>query len=292
MDKLRSQRGQGLILALIVVAFSAAVISFAYLSSTTLLGVRYGEQRALDLYASDAGVEHALWRLRYESGFAGSLASPASYTETFNSRNTSITVTSVNASLPSTCILAPPESGGHLAICTMVSPRYVTPNQLTTFTYRMSIENHGTSRVHLYDLGDLLPPGFAYVTDSASSTGILRSPGPILLGLPTITIVSGRQQVVWSFDPPRPYVESGTTATVTFQATATLSEGTYNDDAWVTDADWVSGVPTSIGDVTPYTPIVAAWPEFDITSAAGALAVKARAKLPDTGIVILSWQVD
>jgi len=50
-----------------------------------------------DHYAADAGVEHAIWRLTYESGFTQTVASgsPIVYSITVNGRTVMITVTQV-----------------------------------------------------------------------------------------------------------------------------------------------------------------------------------------------------
>ncbi|MBI4337444.1 MAG: DUF11 domain-containing protein, partial [Chloroflexi bacterium] len=181
-----------------------------------------------------------------------------------------------------------PSQGNRVVISTTVSPSSVTPGQFTTFTYTLLIENVGTSRLHLEQIGSLLPPGFVYVPGSISSTGIQTSQGALVLGEPTVTMVEGRAQHVWDFGTPLPWLESGATARVGLQAAATPLEGTYSSEAWVrVSAEQLGQVSTGEAGA-----VVAAWPQLDITASSGRVRLLVRAKVQDTDVVIVSWQVE
>lgn len=277
-------------MALILLGVSALlVVPFVSYGSTVLLGARKQEAQAMDRHAADAGAEHALWRIKYDSDFVSSLSPSADYTQSFNGRTTSITVTAAATPTPMpTPTPEPSTSGGRVTIAATVDPNSITPGQPTTFTYTLYIDNVGTARVHLVQIGDLLPSSFTYVAGSALSTGISKSGGDFVLGEPATTTVDGQQQLTWDYAAPLPWVDGGTTAVVNLQATATPTSGTYPNTAWV-EAD-----PDSIGVVSTgsSSPIVAGWPEFDVAAAAGSVTIKARARLPDNGVFILSWKVE
>ncbi len=288
-----SEKGQVWALTLMVLAASSLlVVPTMSWGSTSLRSSNAAQQRVQDRYSSDAGVEHALWRLQYQSGFSNAVVTPVAYSQSVNGRSASITVIAVATPVPPTPTPTPTPSGtsgGHISIVSQVSPSTITPYQATTFTYTLYIQNYGTSKVHLDDVGDLLPSTFSYVAGSVTNNGITKGSGNITLGAPAITIVNGQQQLLWSFSTPKPYVESGVTAVVTLKATATPAPGTYLNDAWVDPS------PDTFGTITASTgfasPVLALWPTYDIISTAGKVTTKARAELQTSGAVIKSWQV-
>lgn len=285
MDSFRSEKGViwGLTLALLALGALVAV-PVARLGSTAALGSNKATQQVWDRYSADAGIEHALWRIQYQSGFQGSLNPTVTYTQSYNGRTVSLTVTAQTPPPP------PPSpcqsgTGGQICISSSVSPASVTANVFQTFTYTLTIRNTGTSNVHLEEIGDLLPSTFSYSNGSAASSGIQFQQGQVL-GEPTLGTQSGRQQLKWSFSSPLPFISAGQTATVTFQATATPPPGTYTNDAWVTAS------AESIGEVGTgeTSPIVSSWPQFDLTSTAGSTTIRVRAEKQDIGMRIRSWQ--
>ena len=274
---------------MVLAASALLVVPVASWTSTALLGSRRAEQRLHDRYASDAGVEHALWRVQYESGFADSLSPSVGYNQSFNGLATSIVVAAVATPIPQhTPTPAPTQSGAHAAVAPVVDPNSTTPGQPESFSYTLYIRNFGTAKVHTEIIGDTLPPGFTYSAGSVSSSGITKGSEPLVLGEPAIAIVAGSQQLTWQFTAPLPEIGAGTTATVEFGATASPAEGSYANEAWIETPPQQLGVVSS----GPGSPVLAAWPQFDITSAGGLVTIKARAHKPDGGVVILSWQVE
>jgi hypothetical protein len=94
----RGESGQALILALLALTLGILLVAgFMYFASTSQLATKAAREQATDRYSSDAGVEHALWRLTNEITFTESLTSgsPATYTITLNGQTVVITVTRV-----------------------------------------------------------------------------------------------------------------------------------------------------------------------------------------------------
>lgn len=284
---MKDERGQVLPLALATLAIGIlTVVPFLKYTSTSLSGCRTTERITTELYSADAAAEHAIWRIKYDAGFADSLTEEnpaAQYNITINSMEVLNTVTM-------TLREAPPDSEGggdgsqswRIDVDTSVEPISAPLGELTTFTYTIYIVNVSTSTVHLEDIGDLLPEGFEYV--SPSSSGVTTAE-------PTVEYVEGRQQLTWTFAPPMPSVDAGETATQVFQATAILTEeGIYWNEAWIT------GSPDSVGEIqggssapvgggcSPYL--------YDVTSSAGGRGIRARVEIVDTEVRILSWQID
>jgi hypothetical protein len=125
------------------------------------------------------------------------------------------------------------------------------PNQLTTFTYILNIENVDNSTLHMRNIRDILPQGgFRYLFNSASYTitdepfdplndnfafldgGILMSDGDLM----ATVLENDRQELTWSDpggggDPKWMLAQAGAatdTLIIRFQVLANLdSSGTY-----------------------------------------------------------------
>lgn len=94
----REESGQVLVMALIALAVGVLLVAaFLAYASTSQRASQGAREAMVDHYAADAGVEHAIWRLTYESGFTQTVASgsPIVYSITVNGRTVMITVTQV-----------------------------------------------------------------------------------------------------------------------------------------------------------------------------------------------------
>jgi hypothetical protein len=70
------EKGQALVIVLALVAFGALVITpFLSHADSGLIGSRLYGKAISQQYSADAGVEHAIWRLKYK-GLAGNLTAP------------------------------------------------------------------------------------------------------------------------------------------------------------------------------------------------------------------------
>ena len=280
------ERGQVFPLVLFVLAIGVLVtVPFLSQASSSLIGSRVYGQVVTEQYSCDAGVEHAIWRLKYESGFADSLTAEnpmANYSINVNGMTENITVTRTGGESPPE---SPPPGGPQawrIEVAKSVEPDSAPLGQPTTFTYTIYIENVGTSTVHMEEISDLLPEGFTY--KAGSSQGVSTAD-------PTIEIEDGQQKLFWTLPLPHPSVGGGETVTQVFQATATLEE---EDIYWNTA--WVTLTPDSIGTVgtgssapvgggsSPYG--------YDITSSGGETSATASVSITDTGVSIQQWRVE
>ena len=131
-----------------------------------------------------------------------------------------------------------PTCAGGLAVTKAIDPQEADPGVLTTFTYTISVDNTMSVDYLPRHIVDLLPPGFTYVDGSASDPAI--NSGGLWLDEPAkkLQADSGRWHLNWHVHS-NAIVPAGTTATHTFQATATLDPGyTYSNSAWT---DWKDG---------------------------------------------------
>ncbi|MEK7682179.1 MAG: hypothetical protein AAB369_05060, partial [Chloroflexota bacterium] len=242
----RDERGQVLALVLIVLAVGTLMAtSFLTAESADLLSARESSAHLSNRTAADAGVEHGIWRVRYDPTFVAGLpvSTPVSYQKTVDGMPVTISVTLVPTPTPvaTSTPVSTPQPGHNIQVGKTVTPAYAPPGQTTVFTYTIQISNTGTATIKLEQVWDILPQGFTYVP--GSSSGITTTE-------PTLTMQSGQQNVTWEFDSPHPSIPSGQARTQVFQATATPQDGIYHNEAWVeTPSD--SDNPASSGDTAP-----------------------------------------
>lgn len=283
----RDEKGQALTLVLAAMAIGTLLIApFLTQANTTLLSSRDYAQAIIRQYSADAGVEHAIWRLNYEPGFADSLtpANPTTnYPITVNNTIVNINVTWVEI-IPPPNPPPPPEGpeADRIQMSKSVAPNSAPVSQQATFTYVISIDNVATSVVKIAEVRDLLPTGFSYV--AGSSSGITTAD-------PTIELEGGQQKLRWIFPVPKPDVAAGQVVTLTFQAIATLQMDIYWNETWAAlDPEGIgtrgtgSTAPVGGGGMSPYG--------YDILSNAGGTAIRARVTMNDIGVPILSWKVE
>ncbi len=261
-------------------------VPFLGQASASLIGSRTYGQSMTELYSADAGVEHAIWQLKYD-GLADSLTAEnptANDSITINNMTGDITITRVEETFPPEPAPPPGPEGPQawrVQISKSVEPESAPVGQPTIFTFTIYIENVSTSEIHVEEFRDLLPVEFMY-TEMVS--------GLITYAELTQNLVDGQWELVWDFSPPYDVIGAGEIETQVFQATATLSE---EDIYWNTA--WVTGVPSSIGTVgtgstAPVGGGEASAYAYDIVSSAEGTTIRARASLTDTGVNILSWE--
>ena len=165
-----SESGVTLILVLMLIAaVGLLVIPVVYVTATGLRATNTSEQRFNERYAADAGVEHALWKIRYESGFNPSIAWSSDPDPIFNELKTNISIEPAPTPTPMfPRPLSTPTNGGEMEASKIVTPNYTTPCWVAPclpqlFTYTIFIDNVAKSKVHLVRFGDCLPPGFVLI---------------------------------------------------------------------------------------------------------------------------------
>lgn len=278
----RDERGQVLALVLIVLAVGTLMAtSFLTAESADLLSARESSVHLSNRTAADAGVEHGIWRVRYDPTFVAGLpaSTPVSYQKTVDSMPVTISVTLVPTPtrVPTPTPVGTPQSGGVIQVGKTSAPDSAPPGQFTVFTYTIQVVNTGTSTVHLEEVYDLLPQGFMYVPGSSSGFTTAE---------PALAMQSGRQKVDWVFSSPLPGVPKDETGTQVFQASAIPPDGTYYNEAWVVAA------PDSIGLVASGSaaPVTITIEQYDIRASAGSVAIRSRVGIQSGAVRIRSWR--
>jgi type II secretory pathway component PulK len=94
----RDESGRTLVIALVALALGIMLVAgFVYYVSTSLRATRASGEQTVDHYSTDAGVEHAIWKLTHNRYSTTTLESglPVTDTITINGQTVTITVTQV-----------------------------------------------------------------------------------------------------------------------------------------------------------------------------------------------------
>ncbi|MFQ5826891.1 MAG: hypothetical protein ACE5IA_05990, partial [Dehalococcoidia bacterium] len=172
-----------------------------------------------------------------------------------------------------------PYTWSGLSIEKVVSPSSARAGQETTFTYTIYIENVDTVPMEMYEIGDLLPVDFSYLT--GSSSGITTADPQINLG------PDDNERLKWILSPSVP-ISPGEVREQVFQAVATLDEGTYWNEAWVY---FLLEEEEQIAATSPTAPVQAYY-QYDIEATAGGTTIRTAAIVSQGAVTVLSWQVE
>ena len=179
------------VLAMMVLG-SFMVIPVLNYASTSLKTTEMYEENLEGLYAADAGVEDALWRLNYDK--------PASFPYSYEL--TSVNGMSVSVVIEEVTSISGEEvnpSAGHvdwLEISKSVS------YDAGIYTYTMYLTNQCTANIKIEKILADFPPDLEYATGSTS--GNITAEDPAVTGNPTTGIT-----LVWYLSPPMPTVGPG-----------------------------------------------------------------------------------
>lgn len=274
----RGEEGMALPLVLILLAVGGLTLA-PYLSyiSTGLNAGRVVEKNVNGFYAADAGVEHALWKLKNDP--------PASYPYSYeltdlNGMSVAVLVEELTAIYG--VVLGSP--GAHSDYMT-VDGDMVYDTGLGAYVYTVTVSNKSTSTIHVDEILVKPPEGFAYVPGSTS--GHFSDDDPGVRGEASTGIT-----LLWDFQTPRPSIRGApspdhpTVAAHTFwlSGPAGYSGGSGNV--------WVVATREDIGSVGQAC-------AFKITASArrgGATVATIRAgALKDSGtetVLVSFWEVN
>jgi hypothetical protein len=94
---IRDEKGQAMILAVILLLVGGLAVSslLSYMGTGLFVGQVY-EGRVAELYAADAGVEDAVWKIQNQDGYlpCSPSSSPRTYNITINDKNVAVNITS------------------------------------------------------------------------------------------------------------------------------------------------------------------------------------------------------
>ena len=173
-------------------------------------------------HSASSGVEYALWEMLNDATFDAALTpqNPTSTaTITINNAITTVTVTKIFS--------AEDLQGQGLILTKTVTPTTTPVNTPTTFTYTINLTNEGTDAVTLEQITDRLPPNITYVLGSTSG---LVTNDPIETQSSAENCGVTPSVLTWDLSP---YVQvaAAQVLTLSFQATGTLPDGTYYNQA-------------------------------------------------------------
>jgi len=238
---------QGGIAILMVLAFMVLAVPLSLaavnLADQLALSSRAHDSRLVSHYSAGAGAEYVLWQILNDPSFDEGLS------QEDPSQETTVEVNEETVTVTITKIFSEEDLQGQAVVVSkIVTPTTAPVDTPTTFTYTITIENEGSDTVRIKQICDYLPPYFSYVS---GSTG-----GDFTWSDPTIDPDAGEShgvdcaQLKWDF-APKVDVGAGETKTLTFDATATLPDGTYYNQARVRYDPWWSSHYFYI--FTPYT---------------------------------------
>ena len=247
---MRSQRGGValiMLLGFIVLAVPAAVSALETAQVLSRASLVY-DKRLTGMYNAGAGVEVAMHEILSDPTFDDDLATGDPSKDLIvdiNGDSVTVTVTKIFS--------AGTLQGQGIIVEKSVMPTSTSQMATTTFTYDLKIRNGGTGTVEIVDIYDYLPPGFTYV---AGSTAGLASIEPTINQNGPMTCGSSPYELRWNLTPENITVSDGEELTLQFQAKATLSDGTYYNQAMVRYDPWWTGPDAYI--YTPYAAEVTA----------------------------------
>ena len=225
---IKDEKGQALPIVLILLVLGGLLVApcLSY-AATGLNSGRVIEKNVNALYAADAGIENALWKLKNSP--PGSY--PYSYTlpQTVNGLSVAVLMERVTT-LWGIVVGAP----GNHADWMEVDGGMVYDDQLDVYIYTVTITNKHVSNIKLDQILVKLPENFEYISGSTGGNFTTEDPDP--KGNPDSGIT-----LVWDFQPPYPTVEGApdpehgiyNTETQTFQLSGPAEPPEGDDYVWV-----------------------------------------------------------
>jgi len=234
----KGESGQAIILALIMLALgSMFVIPSVSLAATTVKTGQMVEENMKGVYAADAGIEDALWKLVNDK--------PASFPHSYQIPDINGMSVSVNIEGVTTISgeeIEPP--GGHSDYLEVINSANYS-SETGIYSYSMSLTNNGTGNVKIAKIMIVLPPELEYVVGSAS--GNITTDDPEVIGNPYTGIT-----INWEIANPLPTIPEGENSEHNFQLSGPPDiEGVEGHGFVEAQRDDVGTVWNN--DSTPYT---------------------------------------
>jgi hypothetical protein len=260
---IRDENGQVLVITLIFLLIGMIIlVPTLNLMGTGVTGGRVYEQKIDELYAADAGVEDALWHIRYdqiEDLLGGGYdeydyysAYPYPYDLDVNDKDVSVTMQNIwipkDLAIPSASVARQIIEDEKLIIVGYPGSEASTYVIKIVYYWETTTERDA---LRVKTIGLWLSPGFEYTEYSGSCS----LQGQSFYSAPTISLYKGGYAVVWDFANPRlrdfpggtPISESPMVETFTFQYTGPEGQLPELVSSWI-DTTGVSGVTYSWDD--------------------------------------------
>jgi hypothetical protein len=209
----RDEKGQALVLTLVLILIGSLLIAPTLsLMGTGITGGRVYEQKNAEIYAADAGVEDALWNIRYDTvddllgagydPYDYSYAYPYPYNLFVNSKTVSVNIS--NVWIP-TGLSAPDAATARQIIEDEKLMIIGYPgSEPSTYEIKIVYYYQYSSDINIKTIGVWLSSGFGY-TEYPGSCSLY---GQSFYNAPTISLDKGGYAVVWNFNSPYPLLSS------------------------------------------------------------------------------------
>ena len=286
--RMKRQRGQALILVLIVLSLGSLLITptlkYVY---TGFSEANISEKLLLQEYAADAAVEYNLWQLKYNVDDLVGQLSPEN-----PSSNTTIIVNGIEVPIITEISMSPQsdngsftvpttESGIHIATgLQILPPVWAGAGQKCYVTHLVYICNYGTSAVHLKSLCQQLDPSLTYVE------GSYEGPDADF----TKTNAGDHWELLFDFTEPLPKLNAQEVMVVSLVGWAQKKMG---EDTF-TGSGWVSYAAFQEEEVECYDGQsgLASFGLYDITVNVGGHTILVNMGITEEGeVVVRSWQL-
>ncbi len=272
MKTLRKSQ-QGLIIPLALVMLSVgAMVTVPFLHHVQT-GIDALSSEHDERYASDAGVEDAIWRLHTNyNGFADFTPEnpSASYPIVVNGIDVYVTV-----ELPNFPEGGPGGGGdGALRIKKVPDQPWIPAWQMNIVAFTIELKNHGQNSMSIDEIKDLLPMPFHYVQHSTS--GVTTSN-------PTITWSAKNPVLTWDLSAAPVVIPPGEARYLNFRAMVIPPPGLLYSSVFARyqgTGETVDSGPTGAVAVAVY----------QITSTAGSITVEACVAADVKDVSIIAWQ--
>jgi uncharacterized repeat protein (TIGR01451 family) len=229
----RGEQGVAIIFVLAFMALAVPVTTGALKVASTLSNDSQVKTAiALDHYSLVGATQHAIYQMLYVDGYAESIPEGGQdvYVITLNGKDLTINLTKA-AEPPGEPVPSwesnPPNNNFELATTKVVNPTTGTAMTPTVFTYTITVQNLSPDPQPLTKIQDGLPGGFEYVTSSTSGITTVE---------PSVKSQGGggnpHDALIWDMTSQGIVIASGQWVTLTFEATATVPEGIYCNEAW------------------------------------------------------------
>jgi hypothetical protein len=208
---MKNEKGQALVITLLLLLIGSLIITPTLsLMGTGIQSGRVYEQKDDEIYAADAGVEDAMWRIRNDTldDLLGAGYSPYDYSSTYqypynlfvNGKN--VTVSIQNVWIPTG--ISTPDAATAKQIIDDEKLIIVGYPDAAASTYDIKIVYYGSSDINVKTLGIWLSSGFEY----SEYSGSCSLQGKTWYRAPTISLDKGGCVVVWNFTSPYPSLKN------------------------------------------------------------------------------------
>jgi hypothetical protein len=236
---IRDEKGQALAVVLVLVLVSGLIVGPLMANmGNGLLNGRVYERGTAELYAADAGVEDALWRIKhidltdflsgydeydYSSNWTYNLSA------TVNDKNVHVTMENVwmpkDIPAPNATIARQIIEAGELIITSNIYDAGASKYQIK-ISYDKGCSGPGNATVN--SVGIWLPAGFQYVMGSSD---LEKAGGKPYYSVPTVSVHKGGYAVVWNFGSP--VTVSGFPANFIFQYSGPQGQIPSSAVSWI-----------------------------------------------------------